>query len=685
MRSDKELIFNIMTEIDDFKHISTRIFIAFIDFADAFGSVTHKFIFETLKQFDIPHAYCVLIENLYRYSCFKVICLEKLSKLFYVMKGTKTGCPLSAFIFIMVIDRIFKPMVNTAMIMKSIRDERLLNPTPVQGYADDVVMVTYTEQLMCKMIEAAEPIMNQSGLLVKIRKCALFYERRSGNNWYRGKGDKLPKIKVQKQVMPDIKRKEVYKYLGKDICVDGENPNEIKDIICEYKTMVDKIVNSQLPLSLKSSALNNMALAKILHHFNNTKFEENILVEVDNYVTKMVRELYRMYPTTTRDVIYLPRTKGGLGIKMFSATYRCTRVSFLIKMLNHSEMGFMNIARNSLHVDMKKRGVRQSNAESNFLGYEVDEKYQLVTNTKFGCHTNWIDLVRHCRKLKIQIKWNENKACVFKEGETFDENNLNKILYKKIVDGICEHTKTLSLQGPFLDMNHVDPKISNTIHYNWSVNDELVTFLTKARLNILPVNFIKYIWNRDNDPKCTFCNHKTESMAHVLNGCKNQFKNYYSRRHDRIVDKIYDTIKNADPNFEVFNNKCAETIIPEEREEVRMMNKRKPDIFRINRATKECEIIEVTVSYDLYFRYALDKKENDYTRLKNFMEDRGYLTRLKVLCFGSLGNVEQRCYNELQGIIKNKKVTKDLLKWCSISAIIGSNYIWRRLVKNLLT
>ena len=84
---------------------------------------------------------------------------------------------------------------------------------------------------MCKMIEAAEPIMNQSGLLVKIRKCALFYERRSGNNWYRGKGDKLPKIKVQNQVMPVFKRKEVYKYLGKDICVDGENPNEIKDII----------------------------------------------------------------------------------------------------------------------------------------------------------------------------------------------------------------------------------------------------------------------------------------------------------------------------------------------------------------------------------------------------------------------------------------------------------------------
>ena len=62
-----------------------------------------------------------------------------------------------------------------------------------------------------------------------------------------------------------------------------------------------------------------------------------------------------MYKTTTRDVIFLPRTSEGIGVK--SAFSHCTRIVFIVKMLNHEEKSFRNIVRNSLVLDMKKRGV----------------------------------------------------------------------------------------------------------------------------------------------------------------------------------------------------------------------------------------------------------------------------------------------------------------------------------------
>ena len=40
--------------MDDFRHKSTKFIVVFIDFADAFGSVKHEFIFETLSHFAIP-------------------------------------------------------------------------------------------------------------------------------------------------------------------------------------------------------------------------------------------------------------------------------------------------------------------------------------------------------------------------------------------------------------------------------------------------------------------------------------------------------------------------------------------------------------------------------------------------------------------------------------------------------
>ena len=69
----QELIFTLKVEMDDFRRKSTKLIVVFIDFADAFGSVKHEFIFET-SHFGIPEKYACLIENLYKHSTFKVIC-----------------------------------------------------------------------------------------------------------------------------------------------------------------------------------------------------------------------------------------------------------------------------------------------------------------------------------------------------------------------------------------------------------------------------------------------------------------------------------------------------------------------------------------------------------------------------------------------------------------------------------
>ena len=74
----------------------------------------------------------------------------------------------------------------------------------------------------------------------------------------------------------------------------------------------------------------------------------------------------------------------------------------------------------------------------------------------------------------------------------------------------------------------------------------LVVFAIKARLNLHPTNFTIHLWDRERDPLCPFCRQHTESMAHLLNGCR-EFHNYYNRRHNRIADKIADEIKQSCP------------------------------------------------------------------------------------------------------------------------------------------
>jgi len=683
-RDRQELIFNLITEIDDFKHLSTKMYVTFIDFADAFGSVSHEFIFESLEKLNIPETYLIIIKDLYNHSCFQVIGRTNLSKIFYIIRGTKTGDPLSAIIFIIVIDCIFKPMVSVALVNQNIENEKMLNPLPVQGFADDIAMVTHDERTLHQMISVSEPIMLRANLDVKASKCAVLYGRRSGNNWYTGKRDKKPNVVVQNKNIKVLKRDDSYEYLGKLITINGDDSKQVDEIIDTYKEQVEKVCQCMLPLSFKVCALNNMALAKVLHFFCNTRFQDKLLVEIDKFLTNKVRDLFNLYQSTTRDVIYLSRLHGGIGVKQFSTTYYCTRVSFIVKMLNHNEETFKNIARESLKLDMKKRCIKTSNSDNNFLGFEVNHDGFLVSETNFGCKTEWMELNRYCKKLNVKLQWLDDRAIVIFNNKPCNASNLNKALFEYALSQLKLHAGTLSLQGAFLQIQYIDEKISNTIHYNWKLNDYLLIFCVKARLNILPTNFTCYIWNRDNNPRCPFCNHSTESIAHLLNGCHREFGNFYSKRHNRIVNHLYDELKLVDRRYKTYNNKNIETILPEHREMLVLCNCRKPDIVRYDPVTRNIEIIEITICYDLYFDQARNGKYEKYVPLVNILENLGFNVKMYVLCFGSLGNVTKECSKTVRKLYKIRSKAKSILKWCSISIIIGANYIWRNRVKKLL-
>ena len=146
-------------------------------------------------------------------------------------------------------------------------------------------------------------------------KCALFYERRSGNNWCKGKNDRQPAIEIQGEKIETYKRAQAYKYLSKSLSIRGEDPKQVEAFIEEFKETLNKIDASSLPIPLKLSAFNNMAPAKILHHFDNRRIEEQQLREMDSKDSCVVRNRFGLYPKTTDKVLFIGRLEGGLGIK----------------------------------------------------------------------------------------------------------------------------------------------------------------------------------------------------------------------------------------------------------------------------------------------------------------------------------------------------------------------------------
>ena len=67
---------------------------------------------------------------------------------------------------------------------------------PFSGYADDTALVSLFVKVLKAMLETLIEKTQDSKLCIRPDKCAILYERRSGNWWYKAKGDKPPEIKI---------------------------------------------------------------------------------------------------------------------------------------------------------------------------------------------------------------------------------------------------------------------------------------------------------------------------------------------------------------------------------------------------------------------------------------------------------------------------------------------------------
>ena len=108
--------------------------------------------------------------------------------------------------FLMIINKVLQPAYSHALVALNIENERKIRSLQIQAYTDDIALIAYDYEMLNEIIHVSEPFFNRAGLRVKAAKCALFYERRSGNNWHKGKSHKKPTLKVQGEKIKICKR-----------------------------------------------------------------------------------------------------------------------------------------------------------------------------------------------------------------------------------------------------------------------------------------------------------------------------------------------------------------------------------------------------------------------------------------------------------------------------------------------
>ncbi len=127
----------ILYDIMEYSNTKSLGIIAFLDFEKAFDSVSWKFLQKTLKTFNFGKYFIHWISIIYNFPECAVINNGHSSEFFTLTRGIRQGCPISAFLFILVAE-VMAINIRKDLDIKNIN----VNGTNIKitQYADDTVL-----------------------------------------------------------------------------------------------------------------------------------------------------------------------------------------------------------------------------------------------------------------------------------------------------------------------------------------------------------------------------------------------------------------------------------------------------------------------------------------------------------------------------------------------------------------
>ena len=198
---------------------------------------------------------------------------------------------------------------------------------------------------------------------------------------------------------------------------------------------------------------------------------------------------------------------------------------------------------------MTKRKANESSDESSFAGYEKSGS-KIVKNSKvYWPRSNWVHLFEMCYREDIKLQ------------TTYDDTY--EYIHNVLIDGTispvhCEHPKafytmykeaklqrmeaefrSLSSQGRICReaADDADMRLSSACLVNHKLSDDIQSFVARGRLQLLQSNSLMHIYY-GTSRECAQCGFYTETLSHILNGCR-KMKLMYQKRHNRFVDMLY--------------------------------------------------------------------------------------------------------------------------------------------------
>lgn len=164
--------FIVQIAIDNARCKGSEACLAWLDLANAFGSVPHAHLLGVLSKMGLPERLHCLIADMYDGCSARVQTTDRFTEEIRIDKSVKQGCPLTLIVFNLALE----PVIRSATTLKNKCGIPLCGQcVSTLAYADDIVLLARDRRSMDELLSSVGDAATWAGLMFKPAKCATLH------------------------------------------------------------------------------------------------------------------------------------------------------------------------------------------------------------------------------------------------------------------------------------------------------------------------------------------------------------------------------------------------------------------------------------------------------------------------------------------------------------------------------
>ena len=421
-------------------------YITQIDFEKAFDSIEWEFLFETLKTFNFGETFISWIKTIYTDISACVGNNGHYSKYFELSRSIRQGCPISALLFLLVVE----------LLANKIRGDE-----DIKG-----IEIGNTIYKISMMADDTTLILNDIGSISNAIKTFNKFEKCSGLKLNMNKTEIIPiGILRNKNILLPIDLKEIrikhgpFKALGVWYSINNKETQDLNfnERLHTIKTLLNIWKSRKLSYKGRITIIRTLILPQVQFLFSMIEVTDKILAFLEKIFFEF---LWENKPSKIkRNTIIAPVEHGGLGMIDVYAVHTTAKCSWIRRLYDNTNakwkiifLVMLNINMDILNKNLDKKMIE--NCRSEFHKQTLACWIQLTNIEPINYKQIANEYIIHNRLLKI------NKEVV--TPSFFKTNDVNSIQNIRIYDMISQQNTLLN----HTDFNNQNQTVLSILEYN---------------------------------------------------------------------------------------------------------------------------------------------------------------------------------------------------------------------------